>query len=132
MTVKRKTVYAMMQPENQLPLISAFVVGNAGVDSESESGALEAIEKCEVKKSIGVGVCYLRDEGGTMKLSEDGGVARNLGLLLNALFVSCRPVSNPDTDRNGEDHTRISHHDQDNWNSGTPKTCHGCIDETTD
>ena len=62
MTVKRETVYAMMQPENQLPLISALVVGNAGVDSESESGALEAIEKCEVKKSIGVDVCCSRDE----------------------------------------------------------------------
>ena len=51
MTVKRKTAYAMRQPEEPPPPSSALV----GVEG-SESTALEAIEKCTTKKSIGVGV----------------------------------------------------------------------------
>ena len=51
MTVKRKTVYAMMQPPS-LPLPSL----STGVEVVgSKSGPLEAMEKRKAKWSIGVG-----------------------------------------------------------------------------
>jgi hypothetical protein len=52
MTIKGKTVYAMMQPL-PLPLPSASM---GGEEVGSESGMLEATERCKVKRSIGVGV----------------------------------------------------------------------------
>ena len=48
--VDQKAVYAMMQPP-PLPFPSASMGGEA---VGSESGTLEATEKCRVKKSIGV------------------------------------------------------------------------------